>query len=87
MVRPLASAGEEINMQAPEQPKTNTRRAGALLDLDSNHSGITGDVKVIVLDVTQPVGEVNHVAIRKLDVKLLLVEVDVNLQKTTFLCQ
>lgn len=39
---------------------------------------------MLVLDVSQPVGEVNHGAVGKLDVELLVVEVDVKLRKHSF---
>lgn len=52
-----------------------------LLDLDADDPCLTADIEELVLDVTQPVGEVHHAAIRKLDVKLFIVEVDVKLRK------
>ncbi len=56
------------------------RRVGPLLDLDANDPCFTGDIKVLVLDVSQSVGEVQHGAIGKFDVKLIIVEVDVKLR-------
>lgn len=50
-----------------------------LLDLHANHLSTASDVKVLVLHVTQAVGKVHHVAVGKLDVKLLVVEIDENL--------
>lgn len=49
-------------------------------DLDADQLGVAADVKVVVLDVAQPVGEVQHGAVRKLDVELFHVEVDGELQ-------
>lgn len=57
------------------------RRGQPLLQLDANDSCITAHIKVLVLDITQAVGEGNHAAVRKLDVKFLVVEVDVKLKK------
>lgn len=56
-------------------------QAGPLLDLNTNDPCISADIKVLVLDITQTVGKVHHVPIRKLDVKLLIVEIDVKLRK------
>lgn len=52
---------------------------GPLLDLNADNLCVSGHVKVLVLNVTQSVGKVHHVAIGKLDVKLLVVEIDVKL--------
>lgn len=57
------------------------RRGQPLLQLESDDSRITAHIEVLVLDVTQAVGEGNHAAVRKLDVKFLVVEVDVKLKK------
>ena len=56
-------------------------RGQPLLDLDSHNLCITGDIKKLVLDISQAVGEVHHAAIRKFDVKLLIVEVNVKLKE------
>lgn len=56
-----------------------SREGLGLFDLDANNSGVTADVKVLVLDVSQTVGEVNHGAVGKSDVELLIVEGDVKL--------
>lgn len=53
---------------------------GSSFDLDADQLGVAADVKVVVLDVSQPVGEVQHGAVRKLDVELFHVEVDVALK-------
>lgn len=55
---------------------------GLLLDLDADDPGLPADVEVLVLDVSQPVGEVEHGAVGQLDVELLVVEVDVELERT-----
>lgn len=52
---------------------------GPLLDLNADNLCVSAHVKVLVLNVTQSVGKVHHVAIGKLDVKLLVVEIDVKL--------
>lgn len=57
----------------------NRRRVssgGPLLHLNANNLCVSSHVKVLVLNVTQSVGKVHHVAIGKLDVKLLVVEID-----------
>lgn len=51
-----------------------------LFDLDSHDSCVAADVKELVLDISQAIGEVHHAPIRKFDVKLFHVEVDVNLR-------
>lgn len=56
------------------------RRVQLLFDLDADDPCITADIKVLVLDVSQSVGEVQHGAVRKPDVKLRAVEVDVKLR-------
>lgn len=55
------------------------RRVQPLLDLDTNNPCITADIKVLVLHVSQSVGEVQNRAIRKPDVKLPIAEADVKL--------
>lgn len=55
---------------------TSAMKVGSSFDLDADQLGVAADVKVVVLDVAQPVGEVQHGAVRKLDVELLHVEVD-----------
>lgn len=55
------------------------RRVQPLLDLDADDPCVAADIEVLVLDVSQSVGEVQHGAIGKFDVKLLIVEVDVKL--------
>lgn len=55
------------------------RRGQPLLELDASDPRITAYIEVLVLDISQAVGEVYHGAIRKFDVKLLVVEVDVKL--------
>lgn len=57
------------------------RRGQPLLQLEADDSRITAHIEVLVLDITQAVGEGNHAAVRKLDVKFLVVEVDVKLKK------
>lgn len=49
---------------------------GSSFDLDADQLCVAADVKVVVLDVAQAVGEVQHGAIGKLDVELFHVEVD-----------
>ena len=56
-----------------------SRRGRSLLDLDADNPRVAADGEVIVLDVSQAVGEIDHGAIGKLDVELLIVEVDVKL--------
>lgn len=73
----LAAAEDEINVQMLDMFRANLRSS---FDLDADHLGIIADVKVVVLDVAQAVGEVDHAAVRKLDVKLFHVEVDVALK-------
>lgn len=57
------------------------RRGQPLLQFEADDSRITAHIEVLVLDITQAVGEGNHAAVRKLDVKFLVVEVDVKLKK------
>lgn len=64
---------EQVLLQAPAHLRSS-------FDLDADQLGIAADVKVVVLDVAQAVGEVDHVAVGKLDVKLFHVEVDVALK-------
>lgn len=59
------------------------RSSRALFDLDADNPGISADVEVSVFDVSESVGEVHHAAVGKLDVKILHVEVDVELRKKT----
>lgn len=76
----MAAAEAEINTLMLDKFATDLRLS---FDLDTDHIGIAADVKVVVLDVAQAVGEVDHAAIRKLDVKLFHVEVDVALKGDT----
>lgn len=62
---------------------TTSADLGSSFDLDPDQLSITADVKVIVPEVGQPVGEVQHGAVGKLDVELLHVEVDVALKGNT----
>lgn len=57
------------------------RRGQPLLQLEADDSRITAHIEVLVLDITEAVGEGNHTAVGKLDVKFLIVEVDVKLKK------
>lgn len=57
------------------------RRSQPLLQLEADDSRITAHIEVLVLDITEAVGEGNHAAVGKLDVKFLVVEVDVKLKK------
>ena len=57
--------------------------SGVLFDLEADQVSIAADLKVVVLDVAEPVGKVQHGAIRKLDVELLHVEVDAALKGDT----
>lgn len=57
------------------------RRGQPLLQLEADDSRITAHIEVLVLDITEAVGEGNHAAVGKLDVKFLVVEVDVKLKK------
>ena len=52
-----------------------------LLDLDANDPGITADVKVLVLHVSEAVGEAHGGIVRKFDEEVLHVEVDVELRR------
>lgn len=56
-------------------------RGRPLLDLDADDPRVAADVEVLVLDVSQAVGEVGHGAVGELDVELLAVEVDVELMR------
>lgn len=56
-------------------------RTGPLLDLQANNPGVSTNIEVLVLNISQSVWKVHHVPIRKLDVKLLIVEIDVHLRK------
>lgn len=76
----MAAAEDEINTLMLDKFTTDLRSS---FDLDTDHLGIAADVKVVVLDVAQAVGEVDHAAVRKLDVKLFHVEVDVELKGDT----
>lgn len=52
-------------------------------DLEADQVSIAADVKVVVLDVAQPVVVVHHGAVRKPDVELLHVEGDAALKGDT----
>jgi len=56
-------------------------RGQPLLDLDADDPGRPAHVEVLVLEVSQAVGEVDHGAVRQPDVELLHVEVDVELEE------
>lgn len=76
----MAAAEDEINTLMLDKFASDLRSS---FDLKTDHIGIAADVKVVVLDVAQAVGEVDHAAVRKLDVKLFHVEVDVALKGDT----